>query len=336
MVQMTEFRVVMPLSIEEFRIAQMYMVTRIQEQQTSGSEGVEVLVNKAFDNQEFGTGQYTSKIYRMQSKAPSWVAAIAPTNALVIEEEAWNAYPKCKTILKCPYFPKFKLTIETMHVADSGETSNALNLSKSALSSRKVETIDIASHPQDYWSYVIGGDAVDLTTFKSKKTGRGPLLPGWQETSKPVMTAYKVVTVDAPYWGFGYRLEQLLLSGERALFAESHKQCVSWIDEWFGLTYNDVRKLELQMDETLKLAMAQCGIAQLEVSKSAMNSKVGDNRNEDLMSPSQNDDGKDDGQEAQPVESSQTNFSQQQQQQGRLGVDSGLDRNFSKVVSVMI
>lgn len=40
--------------------------------------------------------------------------------------------------------------------------------------------VDIASNVQDYWSYVIGGDAVDLTTFKSEKTGRGLLVTGWQ------------------------------------------------------------------------------------------------------------------------------------------------------------
>ncbi len=35
---------------------------------------------------------------------------------------------------------------------------------------------------------------------------------GMQETCDPVMTAYKLVTVDAPYWGFGYRLEQAALA----------------------------------------------------------------------------------------------------------------------------
>jgi hypothetical protein len=33
-----------------------------------------------------------------------------------------------------------------------------------------------------------------------------------QEMCDPVMTAYKLVTVDAPYWGFGYRLEQAALA----------------------------------------------------------------------------------------------------------------------------
>lgn len=51
----------------------MYMVTRMQEQQTSGSEGVEVLVNEPFENEEFGRGQYTSKIYHLQRYSLSWV-----------------------------------------------------------------------------------------------------------------------------------------------------------------------------------------------------------------------------------------------------------------------
>lgn len=44
----------------------MYMVNKIQEQQTGGGEGVEVLINKPFENEEFGRGQYTSKIYHLQ------------------------------------------------------------------------------------------------------------------------------------------------------------------------------------------------------------------------------------------------------------------------------
>ncbi|GFP97039.1 phosphatidylinositol transfer protein 2 [Phtheirospermum japonicum] len=65
------------------------------------------------------------------------------------------------------------------------------------------------------------------------------------------MTAYKLVTIDAPYWGFGSRLEQALLAGERAIFLESHRNCFSWIDEWFGLTLDVMRELEKQSDSSL-------------------------------------------------------------------------------------
>ncbi|KAG0565067.1 hypothetical protein KC19_8G161400 [Ceratodon purpureus] len=229
----------------------MYMVTKIQEQQTAGGEGVEVLINRPFEDEEFGQGQYTSKIYHLQSKIPTWLSTFVPTKFMYIEEEAWNAYPKCKTVLKCPYLNRFKLTIETIHVADNGNSPNVHNLNKEALAARKVENLDIGSNLKDYWSYVVGGPEIDLTKFKSEKTGRGPLTPGWQASCNPVMTAYKLVTVDVPYWGFGYRLEQALLGAERSLFTESNKRCFHWIDEWFGLTYEDVRRMEVENDRSL-------------------------------------------------------------------------------------
>ncbi|KAK1588970.1 hypothetical protein Q3G72_029115 [Acer saccharum] len=251
MVQIKEFRIVMPMSLEEYQIAQMYMVMKMQQQSSTGPEGVEVLENRPFEADVYGKGQFTSKIYRLQSKAPAWLRTIAPADALVMQEEAWNAYPRCKTVIKCPYFTKFCLTIETVHKADNGHSENVHNLSKEQLAARQVEVLDIASTSKDYWSYAIGSSNIEFSKFKSKRTDRGPLLEGWQDRCNPVMTAYKLVTVEAPYWGFGNRVEQALLAGERALFLESHRNCFGWIDEWFLMTMQKLRELELQSDSTL-------------------------------------------------------------------------------------
>ncbi|XP_050113069.1 uncharacterized protein LOC126591435 [Malus sylvestris] len=148
------------------------------------------------------------------------------------------------TVIKCPYFTKFQLTVETVHRADKGDSDNVHGLSKAQLATRDVEIVDIASSARDYWSYIVGTNNTDLSQFTSAKTGRGPLLEGWQDKSDPVMTAYKLVTIDAPYWGFGNKLEQALLLGERALFLESHRNCFSWIDEWFGMTVEQIHESE--------------------------------------------------------------------------------------------
>ncbi|CAI0545398.1 unnamed protein product [Linum tenue] len=251
MVQIKEFRIVMPMSVEEYQVAQMYMVMRMQQQNTNGSEGVEVLENRPVVDDQMGKSQYTSKLYRFQSKAPTWLKAFASLESLIMQEEAWNSYPRCKTVIKCPYFSKFCLTVDTIHKADNGDSENVHGLTKEQLAAREVEIIDIASAANDYWSYIVGSNTTDFTKFKSTRTGRGPLLEGWQKSSNPVMTAYKLVIVDAPYWGFGYRLEQALIAGERALFLESHRNCFSWIDEWFGMTMQEIRQLELKSDSAL-------------------------------------------------------------------------------------
>ncbi|KAI3985543.1 hypothetical protein MKX01_026036 [Papaver californicum] len=251
MVQLREFRIVMPMSLDEYQVAQMYMVMKMQQQSTSNSEGVEVLENKPFKDDVFGKGQYTSKVYHLQSKIPTWLTTFAPADALLMQEEAWNAYPRCKTVIKCPYFERFSLSIETIHKADNGNSENVHGLSQEQLATREVVIIDIASTVRDYWSYAVGSSYVDLSKFKSSRTNRGPLLEGWQDSCEPVMTAYKLVTVDVPYWCFGYRLEQALLSGERALFLESHRNCFAWIDEWFGMKMEQIRELEKRSDSSL-------------------------------------------------------------------------------------
>ncbi|KAM7496687.1 hypothetical protein LguiA_021101 [Lonicera macranthoides] len=221
----------MPLSLDEYQIAQMYMVTKMQQENTTSTEGVDVVENRPFEDDVLGRGHYTSKIYRLQSKAPGWLTTFAPSDALILLEEAWNAYPRCKT-------------------ADNGRSENVHCLTKEKLAARQVDNIDIASSPTDYWSYIVGSSSVDLSKFQSSRSGRGPLLEGWQvdenfqDTCNPVMTAYKLVTVDAPYWGFGSRVEQAFIAGERALFLESHRNCFAWIDEWIGMTLEVISELE--------------------------------------------------------------------------------------------
>ncbi|GMG98817.1 hypothetical protein Nepgr_000657 [Nepenthes gracilis] len=246
MVQIKEFRIVMPMSLDEYEIAQKYMVMKMEQKNTTNTEGVEVLERRPFEDNVFGKGYYSSKIYRFQSKIPSWITSFAPADALVLLEEAWNAYPRCRSVLKCPSFSKLGLTIDTIHIADNGQSENVHGLSEEQLESRQVEIIDIASSARDLWSFVVGCCDMDFSKFRSRKTGRGPLTEGWREQCYPVMTAYKLVTVDAPYLGVWKTLEQTLLAGERALFLESHRNCFAWIDEWYGMKLEQLHELDQQ------------------------------------------------------------------------------------------
>lgn len=58
-------------------------------------------------------------------------------------------------------------------------------LNEEQLAARQVEIIDIASAETDYWSYAIGSISFDFPKFKSTKSGRGPLLDGWQVGTLP-------------------------------------------------------------------------------------------------------------------------------------------------------
>jgi len=251
MVLVKEFRVVLPMTLEEYQIGQLYSVAKTSNLETHADAGVEILKNEPFENEEMGKGQYTHKIYHLGSRLPGWARAIAPVSALMLEEEAWNAYPYCKTVLTSPFMAeKFKFIIETRHCADNGDQENAHNLPEKELKKREVEIIDITSPlEKDY------KEDEDPCKFHSEKTERGPLEEGWIEKADPVMCAYKLVTVEFKWWGLQTRVENFMMSMETNIFLRFHKQVFCWIDEWYGMSMEQVREFEdeLRVQMTKKI-----------------------------------------------------------------------------------
>jgi hypothetical protein len=67
-----EYRVVLPMSVEEYQVGQLFSVAEASKNETGGGEGVEVLENKPFSDfplldGKYDSGQYTHKIYHLQS-----------------------------------------------------------------------------------------------------------------------------------------------------------------------------------------------------------------------------------------------------------------------------
>ncbi|KAL6902319.1 hypothetical protein ACP4OV_005195 [Aristida adscensionis] len=258
---LAQSRIVMPMSMEEYEIGLSYTIMKMEQQNTNSKEGVEVLQQVPFEDEKLGKGQFTSKVYHLQSKIPSWMKGFASASALTVHEESWSAFPKSRTVIKCPLFSKCSLTIDTVNRPDNGCSENVHNLTSEQLAVRQVEIIDIASISRDYWSKVIGAPNVDLTTFKSQRTERGPLLKGWMDSCRPVMTTYKLVIMDAPIWGLGERLEDCIVAGQRALFLACNRLCFAWIDEWHGMTAAQIREMERQTDMLLKKTLKKPGKA---------------------------------------------------------------------------
>jgi hypothetical protein len=136
----------------------------------------------------------------------------------------------------------FKLVVETMHVDDSrGEIDNVLNVSKDLLEKREVVIIDIANDPVKSKDYKKDQDP---TLYRSEKTGRGPLEGDWIKTAKPVMTCYKLVTIEFRWFGIQNKIESLIQNEMQSLFTKFHRQLFCWTDKWYGMTMDDIRAYE--------------------------------------------------------------------------------------------
>ncbi|CAN7986854.1 unnamed protein product [Ixodes hexagonus] len=218
-----EYRIPLPLSVDEYRVAQLYMIAKKSREESKGAgSGVEILVNEPYEDGPGGCGQYTHKIYHVGSHLPGWFKALLPKSALTVEEEAWNAYPYTKTRYTCPFIERFYLEIETKYFGDAGEQENVFELVGPELRNRQVDVIDVVR------DQLFGSDYVrdeDPRLFVSSKTGRGPLDEDWiqgfldhrQKGAPPplsgdgtVMCAYKLCRVEFRYWGMQSKIEKFI------------------------------------------------------------------------------------------------------------------------------
>eukprot|EP00898_Chlorokybus_atmophyticus_P004806 jgi/Chlat1/5326/Chrsp35S08984 len=243
-----EFRIVLPFEPLEYQVGQLYMVAKYSKaESSSGDDGVEIVVNEPFSNEQ-GTGQYTHKRYYLAKKLPAWLVKLLPAAALVVDEKAWNSFPDCLTVYTSPYLTNFKLELRSKHFSDAGQQENVFGVPPELLSKRAVDYLDIAADPWEKYE-----ESEDPAKFHSTKTGRGPLTKGWQKRTKPIMCAYKLVNIEVPYFGIlGSRIEKYAVrNAQRKVLLQGHRKCFCWMDEWFGMTLEDIRTLEKKNMEEL-------------------------------------------------------------------------------------
>jgi len=253
-----EFRIPLPMSLEEYHVAQLWAVNEQSRQETGGGEGVEVVKNEPFEGLDFlggkyTKGQYTYKIYHVDTKVPPLLRTLLKTligsGGMSVHEEAWNAYPYCKTVITNPGYLKddFKIVFETLHVDnDAGFTDNVLGM-EDYEKSVEVVTLDIIKDKSSMTQ-------VDAAAFKSDKAKRGPLdKQEWRSTQKPVMTCYKTVTVVFK-WSrlLQGKIESYIQDKYKDIFLSFHQNVWCWTDQWFGMTMDDIRRLEADTKRELE------------------------------------------------------------------------------------
>lgn len=256
-----EYRIPLPISVTEYQIAQLYAVAEASKNETGGGDGIEVILNEPYTNHpEYGDGQYTHKIFHLRSKVPQFVRMIAPAGSLEVHEKAWNAYPFCRTEYTNPYMGKhFFIAIETRHLQGFpvDDKVDVHNLNDKMLGMREVRNVDIVKGPVSSSDYKADEDP---TLFESKRTQppRCPLKKegDWKtELADPdpekTMTCYKLYKIKFKWWGLQTKVEKVIVDAVNRLLLNFHRQLVCWIDKWYGLGMEDIRKIEDETKEKL-------------------------------------------------------------------------------------
>lgn len=249
-----EYRIPLPLTVDEYHSAQLFMTAKASEDETKDGEGIEVLKNEPLDCPKRGKCQYTLKKIHLASRIPRWIRAISSgLSKLCLVEESWNQYPVCETRYTCDYLgDRFSMIIHTIHAPDSGTQENIHKMEKKQLKQREVVHVDIRDTKMDADKY---DEALDPNLFVSSKTGRGPLTKGWEKTAEPIMCCYKSVDITFKWWGLQTKVENFIHGAIMDLFMQANNNAYCWIDSWQGMTMEDIRAMEAKTAAKLHEAL---------------------------------------------------------------------------------
>ncbi|TRY68646.1 hypothetical protein TCAL_07686 [Tigriopus californicus] len=71
------------------------------------------------------------------------------------------------------------------------------------------------------------------------------------------MCSYKAVEVRLDVWGIQGRVEDFIQKSIREILLVGHRQAVAWLDDWYGMTIEDVREYELKMQSETNARMQE-------------------------------------------------------------------------------
>nr|XP_023666364.1 cytoplasmic phosphatidylinositol transfer protein 1-like [Paramormyrops kingsleyae] len=275
---MKEYRICMPLTVEEYRIGQLYMISKHSNEQSERGEGVEVVQNEPYVDPIHGHGQFTEKRLYLNSKLPSWARAVVP-KIFYVTEKAWNYYPYTITEYTVSLHPTprqspsrmtdvhqscYSIMLPCIHYAlspvrallrrvcySNGFSANYFQKKKKYCRNSALFKV-IQLHCLDSCGGVhcqSPAPPQDLHCFHSEKTSRGPLTEGWRDTHCPIMCSYKLVGVRFEVWGLQNRVEQFVHKVVRDVLLLGHRQAFAWVDEWIDMTMEEVREYERATQE---------------------------------------------------------------------------------------
>ena len=110
----TEYRILLPLTLEEYRKGQRYTAVDMHKSNTGGGEGTNYLEYEQY-TEEGVEVRYFHLVYKFESRVPKLLTKIAPSGSFDVFEQSWDSFPRRKTIFKNKYLEsKFVCSFQSL------------------------------------------------------------------------------------------------------------------------------------------------------------------------------------------------------------------------------
>lgn len=261
--RIVEFRFIIPGTLEKYDIGLNYTTNKRSRDETGSGEGIEYLKNEPYDD---GTekGQYTHKVLHFSKRVPKVIRWALPKKYLSMQEYSKNAYPHFFT--EYQFLDRqdwFNLIVESRHIEYKNGMEipdNLMNLSKKELEKRHVFYPDIlngkpkACKEYDLHDFIAPSAGIDHPLEAPKKRVDESRPPEWTEHfTGPMIMAVKTIRMKFEWKGIKTITEKYVCDTVfHDVFLDNHRAIIKWIDTWWNLTIDDIRKIEDDIMEEQK------------------------------------------------------------------------------------
>lgn len=258
-----EYRVILPVSIEQYPRADTYMFNHRMEIGASEGECVELIDNNSYDSEE-GPVFFASRVYHCKNRVPKFLQWLVPESICDFQEDSWTFYPKCKSKFIVPFLgEKFNVTINTHQYkfTSVGEIpENGVNLTEEELAIREIKYVDILLKEPvpEKKEWDLDGFSCDeagiqkLQTYSSQDFD-DTKPPKWIENYTGEMTiCIKVIKAEIPIWGVQTMAEKLIVENMAInTFLDSARATVGWAHKWFPMSMKEVEKMNIDVGNAI-------------------------------------------------------------------------------------
>ncbi|KCZ76418.1 hypothetical protein H311_02584 [Anncaliia algerae PRA109] len=226
-----EFRITLPLTIEEYNIGQLYNVVEMSKENVGTK--VKIEVNEDHDHPEYGMCRKTVKKMDLSSNLPTMVTIFFPSKLFRLEETSFNNYPECRTFYKSCYANEstFKMSIHSKHL--EGVNENVFDGTHEIIDLNLTDKV----HDKNY----------NVKNFVNEKSKKIYLEQGWLENCStaniPHITCHKFITLELNCIKEKWLADKIFYEVNK-FFVKTHQRIYASVDKWHNLTMEDIRKME--------------------------------------------------------------------------------------------
>lgn len=251
--KIVEWRIILPVSPEQFERAETYMVGKRGIEEAGNGEGIEFVTREPYE--EDGTqGEYTHSVYHYGSRIPGIIRWAVPKSFSDFHEHSWCNFPHSRFKYVVPALEKrVQISMDCYVLSyerEKGFPDNPCHLTPEELAMREIRYMDVVSQPPipERADWKLGGFKCDEAGISLIPESTRPYdfskPPEWTENyNGPMVLNAKAIKAHVGIFGVQTKIQNLLAcTSVPGILLESARALVGWAPEWANMSKEQIQQ----------------------------------------------------------------------------------------------